>query len=94
MLRLIRLAKCCWRERSEAMQRWLVDVNPQSYTLQITCQISSNEIDDVGRVLRRLQQADLLDNTLYLLVRQSNSRILESGLWGFRNSGASSCCDQ
>lgn len=50
------------RERSEAMQRWLVNVNPQSYTLQILS-ISSNEIDDVGRVLRRLQQADLLDNT-------------------------------
>lgn len=50
------------RERSEAMLRWLVDVNPQSYTLQLLS-ISSNEIDDVSRVLRRLQQADLLDNT-------------------------------
>ena len=50
------------QERSQAMQNWLADVNSQHYTLHLLS-ISLDESDYVNRVLRRLQQAGLADNT-------------------------------
>lgn len=50
------------RERSIAMQDWLVETDPETYTLQLIS-VSSNESAYVSRVLTRLEQAGLIENT-------------------------------
>lgn len=50
------------RERSIAMQDWLVETDPETYTLQLIS-VSSTESDYVTRVLNRLEQAGLIDKT-------------------------------
>lgn len=50
------------RERSVAMQDWLVETDPETYTLQLIS-VSSTESDYVTRVLNRLEQAGLIDKT-------------------------------
>ncbi len=50
------------RERSVAMQDWLVEADPQAYTLQLLS-VSSTDSAYVTRVLTRLEQAGLIDET-------------------------------
>tara|TARA_R110001592_G_scaffold240245_3_gene500293 strand:- start:3393 stop:4886 length:1494 start_codon:yes stop_codon:yes gene_type:complete len=50
------------RERSVAMQDWLVETDPETYTLQLIS-VSSIDSDYVTRVLTRLEQAGLIDGT-------------------------------
>ena len=50
------------RERSVSMQDWLVETDPETYTLQLIS-VSSTESDYVTRVLNRLEQAGLIDKT-------------------------------
>jgi MSHA biogenesis protein MshM len=50
------------RERSIAMQDWLVEADPENYTLQLIS-VRSTESAYVARVLTRLEQAGLIDQT-------------------------------
>ena len=50
------------RERSVAMQDWLVEAEPEYFTLQLIS-VSSADSAYVARVLTRLEQAGLIDET-------------------------------
>ena len=50
------------QERSVAMQDWLVETDPATYTLQLIS-VSSTDSAYVTRVLTRLEQAGLIDET-------------------------------
>lgn len=50
------------RERSIAMQDWLVETDPEAYSLQLVS-VNSAESAYVSRLLTRMEQAGLIDNT-------------------------------
>lgn len=60
------------RARSIAMQDWLVESNPEAYTVQLLS-LSSTESAYVARVLNRLDQAGIIDKT-YTCVSNSQGQ--------------------